>query len=227
MKDTILLVDDERDIRQVLRLYLENAGYGVLEAENGEKAWEILENQGISLMILDIMMPELDGLGLMERLGRDRDFPIIFLSAKNQVEDKVRGLYLGADDYIAKPFDPSEVLARVMAVLRRSKKDGLDRIRVGDLTWDRENRKIYQKESLLDLTAKEYQVLSLFMKRPGKVYTKQEIYELLWQEPFYGDDNTIMVHISKLREKIEDNPRKAEKIITLRGIGYMLKKEEE
>lgn len=222
-----MLVDDEGDIRQVLRLYLENAGYEVLEAQDGLGALEILEEREVSLMILDIMMPRLDGLALMEKLGKGRDFPIIFLSAKSQVEDKIKGLYLGADDYIAKPFDPSEVLARVMTVLRRTKRDRLDPIQVGDLTWDRENKLVYQAGQVLDLTAKEYQILSLFMQRPGKIYTKQEIYELLWKEPYFGDDNTIMVHISKLREKIEENPRQAKKIITLRGIGYMLKKETE
>lgn len=226
MEHTIMLVDDEEGLRQVLRLYLENAGYQVLEAENGQEALEKLKEEKISLMILDIMMPLLDGFGLIQELGPKRDFPVIFLSARDQVPDKIMGLNLGADDYIAKPFDPSEVLARVMAVLRRSTRpETQEEVIVGDLKWQRENRKIYLAEELLDLTAKEYNLLSLFMKRPGKVYTKQEIYEFLWDQPYYQDDNTIMVHISKLREKIEANPRKPEKIITIRGIGYMLKKD--
>ena len=226
MEHTIMLVDDEEGLRQVLRLYLENAGYQVLEAENGQEALEKLKEEKISLMILDIMMPLLDGFGLIQKLGPKRDFPVIFLSARDQVPDKIMGLNLGADDYIAKPFDPSEVLARVMAVLRRSiRPETQEEVIVGDLKWHGENRKIYLAEQLLDLTAKEYNLLSLFMKRPGKVYTKQEIYEFLWDQPYYQDDNTIMVHISKLREKIEANPRKPEKIITIRGIGYMLKKD--
>lgn len=224
MKDIILVVDDEKDLRDVLKLYLENAGYEVLEAENGLEALDILSKSDISLMILDIMMPEMDGFELIKKLGEDRDFPIIFLSARTKVQDKILGLNLGADDYIEKPFDPGEVLARVMVSLRRVKKEEIKEVVNGDLVWNIEERFIYKDGAKLDLTAKEYNLLSLFMKRPGKVFTKQEIYEFLWEEPYYNDDNTIMVHISKLREKIEDNPREPKKIKTIRGIGYILEK---
>ncbi len=225
MKDIILVVDDEKDLRDVLKLYLENAGYDVLEAENGKAALELVENTDISLMILDIMMPEMDGFELIKCLDDKRSFPIIFLSARTKVQDKILGLNLGADDYIEKPFDPGEVLARVMVALRRIKKENVVEVINGNLTWNTEDRTIYKDGEKLDLTAKEYQLLSLFMKRPGKVFTKHEIYELLWDEPYYNDDNTIMVHISKLREKIEENPREPKKIKTIRGIGYMLEKE--
>lgn len=224
MKDIILVVDDEKDLRDVLKLYLENAGYEVLEAENGLEALDILSKSDISLMILDIMMPEMDGFELIKKLGENRDFPIIFLSARTKVQDKILGLNLGADDYIEKPFDPGEVLARVMVSLRRVKKAEIKEVVNGDLVWNIEERFIYKDGAKLDLTAKEYNLLSLFMKRPGKVFTKQEIYEFLWEEPYYNDDNTIMVHISKLREKIEDNPREPKKIKTIRGIGYILEK---
>lgn len=226
MKDLVLIVDDEKDLRSVLKLYLEMAGYEVIEAENGKAALEILSYTKISLMILDIMMPVMDGLELIKSLGESRDFPIIFLSARTQVQDKIIGLNLGADDYIEKPFDPGEVLARVMVVLRRTKKDEITEIRNGNLLWDKENRFIYKDGKKLELTAKEYNLLTLFLKRPEKVFTKQEIYEFLWNEPYYNDDNTIMVHMSNLREKVENNPRKPEKIITIRGIGYMMKKED-
>lgn len=226
MKDLVLIVDDEKDLRSVLKLYLEMAGYEVIEAENGKAALEILSYTKISLMILDIMMPVMDGLELIKSLGESRDFPIIFLSARTQVQDKIIGLNLGADDYIEKPFDPGEVLARVMVVLRRTKKDEVTEIRNGNLLWDKENRFIYKDGKKLELTAKEYNLLTLFLKRPEKVFTKQEIYEFLWNEPYYNDDNTIMVHMSNLREKVENNPRKPEKIITIRGIGYMMKKED-
>lgn len=226
MKDKILVVDDEKDLRDVLKLYLENSGYEVLEGKNGKEALEIINNTEVSLMILDIMMPEMDGFELIKTLGESRDFPIIFLSARTLVQDKIMGLNLGADDYIEKPYDPSEVLARVMAVLRRQKKSDTKEIKIGNLKWDLENRHFYLKNEILELTAKEYNLLALFMKRPGKVFTKQEIYEFLWEEPYYNDDNTIMVHISKLREKIEKTPRDPKKIITVRGIGYMMKKED-
>ena len=231
MKQKIMVVDDAPELRDVLRLYLENAGYEVVEAVDGLDALERLKSHDIDLMILDIMMPNMDGFELLKRLDRQekgREFPIIFLSARTQVQDKIRGLTLGADDYIEKPFDPSEVIARVMVVLRRvqqQKAKTTDQVSVGDLCWDTGNRQIYQKGKPLELRAKEYQILTLFMKHPGRVYTKQEIYEYLWDEPYYNDDNTIMVHISNLRDKIEENPKQPEKIITVRGLGYMLRKE--
>ncbi|NLZ36626.1 MAG: response regulator transcription factor [Clostridiales bacterium] len=231
MKHKIMVVDDAAELRDVLRLYLENAGYEVVEAVNGFDALKCLESHNIDLMILDIMMPNMDGFELLRHLDRQekgRDFPIIFLSARTQVHDKIRGLTLGADDYIEKPYDPGEVIARVMVALRRTqqqKPEVPERITVGDLSWDVNSRLVYQMDKPLELRAKEYQILTLFMKHPGRVYTKKEIYEYLWDEPYYNDDNTIMVHISNLRDKIEVNPKQPEKIITIRGLGYMLKKE--
>lgn len=229
-KQTILIVDDAQDLRAVLRLYLENAGYEVLEAEDGEAALMVLEDATIDIMILDIMMPRMDGLELIRHLGPNRSFPIIFLSARTQVSDRILGLTLGGDDYITKPFDPSEVVTRVMVVLRRidNSQDNTEVIiRIGDLEWNQSQRQIRLKDEPLELRAKEYQLLTLFMNHPGRVYTKQEIYEYLWEEPYYHDDNTIMVHISNLRDKIEDESRNPQKLITIRGLGYMLKKVED
>ncbi|NLJ87535.1 MAG: response regulator transcription factor [Epulopiscium sp.] len=217
-----MIVDDSKELRKIIKLYLENAGYEIIEAENGKVAIELLKNREISLMILDIMMPQMDGFELLEALGDDRKFPVIFLSARGKVEDKIRGLNLGGDDYIAKPFDPGEVVARVLAVLRRSQRNIKKEIVVGSLRWDVEKRLVYLEDKLLELRAKEYKLLTMFMKRPGKVFTKQEIYELLWDEPYFHDDNTIMVHISNLRDKIEEDPRNPKKILTIRGIGYMM-----
>lgn len=224
MKKKILVVDDGPDIREILRLYLENAGYEVYQAENGKVALDIIGENKIDLMVLDIMMPVMDGYELMKELGEERSFPVIFLSAKDQVSDKILGLNLGGDDYIAKPFDPGELIARVMAVLRRSQdKPEKQRIKIGNIEWNQESRMVYKDGHVLSLRAKEYQLLTLFMSRPGKVFTKEEIYEFLWEEPYFHDDNTIMVHISNLREKIEDHAKKPEKILTIRGLGYMMK----
>lgn len=219
-----MIVDDAKELRQVLRLYLENAGYKIVEAENGKVALDKLKDLNISLMILDIMMPEMDGFQLLEALGDNRKFPLIFLSARGEVVDKIRGLNLGGDDYISKPFDPGEVVARVLAVLRRSGKNTKKEIKIGSLKWDVENRLVYLDNEFLELRAKEYNLLTMFMKRPGKVFTKQEIYEILWDEPYWNDDNTIMVHISNLRDKIEKDPRNPKKIMTIRGLGYMMVK---
>lgn len=226
MSEKILVVDDNDEIRDIVSLYLKNSNFEVFEAKNGKEALDFLKNNKISLMILDIMMPEVDGIEVLKAIGNDRDFPIIFLSAKSSVKDKIEGLYLGADDYLAKPFDPGELVARVIALLRRSnRKLNNNIVKIGNLSWDKENRLVYKDDNLLTLRSKEYELLTMFMTTPGKVFTKQEIYENLWQEYYFEDDNTIMVHISNLREKIESNPKSPSKIITIRGLGYMLRKE--
>ena len=226
MNEKILVVDDNDEIRDIVRLYLKNSNFEVFEAKNGKDALNFLKNNKISLMILDIMMPEVDGIEVLKAIGNDRDFPIIFLSAKSSVKDKIEGLYLGADDYLAKPFDPGELVARVIALLRRNnRKLNNNIVKIGNLSWDKENRLVYKDDNLLTLRSKEYELLTMFMTTPGKVFTKQEIYENLWQEYYFEDDNTIMVHISNLREKIESNPKSPSKIITIRGLGYMLRKE--
>lgn len=226
MNEKILVVDDNDEIRDIVSLYLKNSNFEVHESKNGKEALNFLKNNKISLMILDIMMPEVDGIEVLKSIGNDRDFPIIFLSAKSSVKDKIEGLYLGADDYLAKPFDPGELVARVIALLRRiNRKLNNNIVKIGNLSWDKENRLVYKDDNLLTLRSKEYELLTMFMTTPGKVFTKQEIYENLWQEYYFEDDNTIMVHISNLREKIESNPKSPSKIITIRGLGYMLRKE--
>jgi DNA-binding response regulator len=227
VNEKILIVDDNDEIRNIITLYLENSNFEVFEANNGKEALDFIKNKKISLMILDIMMPEVDGIEVLKAIGNDRSFPIIFLSARSSVKDKIEGLYLGADDYLAKPFDPAELVARVIALLRRSNRM-LDNniIKIGNLSWDKYKRLIYKNKNVLNLRSKEYELLTMFMTTPGKVFTKQEIYENLWKSYYFEDDNTIMVHISNLREKIEDNPKSPTKIITIRGLGYMLRKEE-
>jgi len=170
LKDTIMIVDDSKELRKVIKLYLENAGYETIEAENGKMALEILKEKDISLMILDIMMPEMDGFEVRDALGEDRKFPVIFLSARGKVKDKIKGLNLGGDDYISKPFDPGEVVARVMAVLRRNQRSMKKQIVVGSLKWDVENRVVYLGDKILELRAKEYKLLTLFIEAGQGVY---------------------------------------------------------
>lgn len=226
MNELIMVVDDNKEIRDIVKLYLSNSGFRVIEADNGEVAMDLLRNNSIDLMVLDIMMPEMDGIEVLKNLGQDRDFQVIFLSAKSTVKEKIEGLYLGADDYLAKPFDPGELVARIIALLRRQNREKKEeKITVGSLTWDKDNRRVYKDDQTIDLRAKEYELLTMFMTSPGKVFTKGEIYEYLWRDDFINDDNTIMVHISNLREKIEDNPKNPSKIITIRGLGYMMRKD--
>lgn len=221
-----MVVDDNKEIRDIVKLYLSNSGFRVIEADNGKEAMDLLRNNSIDLMVLDIMMPKMDGIEVLKNLGQDRDFQVIFLSAKSTVKEKIEGLYLGADDYLAKPFDPGELVARIIALLRRQNREKKEeKITVGSLTWDKDNRRIYKDDQTIDLRAKEYELLTMFMTSPGKVFTKGEIYEYLWRDDFINDDNTIMVHISNLREKIEDNPKNPSKIITIRGLGYMMRKD--
>lgn len=227
MNELILVVDDNKEIRDIVRLYLINSGFQVIEASNGREAMEILYKNPVDLLILDIMMPEMDGIEVLDAVGQDRDFPIIFLSAKSSVKEKIEGLYLGADDYLAKPFDPAELVARSIALLRRQARNEKNQIiEIGNLKWDKDNRRVYKNNEVLELRAKEYEIITMFMTTPGKVFTKGEIYEHLWSDEFINDDNTIMVHISKLREKIEDNPKNPTKIITIRGLGYMMRTDE-
>lgn len=227
MNELILVVDDNKEIRDIVRLYLINSGFQVIEASNGREAMEILCKNPVDLLILDIMMPEMDGIEVLDAVGQDRDFPIIFLSAKSSVKEKIEGLYLGADDYLAKPFDPAELVARSIALLRRQARNEKNQIiEIGNLKWDKDNRRVYKNNEVLELKAKEYELITMFMTTPGKVFTKGEIYEHLWSDEFINDDNTIMVHISKLREKIEDNPKNPTKIITIRGLGYIMRTDE-
>ena len=225
----ILIADDETEIRQLLRLYLEKDGYEVFEAENGVEALSILRQTEIHLVLLDIMMPQMDGYQVMRRLRQDSNIPVIFLSAKGADEDKILGLDLGADDYITKPFNPLEAMARINSNIRRFYHLGTEQkkqemIRVKDLTLDTEACTVYRGQEAIPLTSVEYKLMKLFMEHPGKVYTKQQLYEEGWGEDFIVADNNIMVCISKLRGKLsKDHDRY---IKTIRGLGYRMEKEE-
>ena len=226
----ILIADDEPDIREVLRLYLENAGYGVVEAGDGEEALSLMQQGGVDLCLLDIMMPKLDGYGVLKRLRETSAIPVIVISAKGQDPEKILGLDLGADDYLVKPFNPLEAVARVRSNLRRAyalaaggrAQQAAEPIRVRDLALDLESCQLTRAGQPVDLTLVEYRIMTLLMEHPGRVFTKQQIYECGWGEEYIAYDNSVMVCISKLRAKLSDDPQAYLK--TIRGLGYRLER---
>lgn len=227
MAYSILVADDEAEIRQLLRLYLEKDGYKVFEAEDGVQAIQICEKQHVDMVLLDVMMPRMNGYQVIQQLRKDNNVPVIMISAKGQDEDKILGLDLGADDYIVKPFNPLEAMARINSNIRRfyslgSRAVEVKSLEVRNLRLDTEQCLVYRDEQPIDLTSVEYKILRLFMENPGKVFTKQQIYEEGWGEEFIVADNNIMVCISKLRSKLDDG--KNEYIKTIRGLGYRLEK---
>ena len=226
MEYKILVVDDEKEIRELLRLYLENSGYSVVEAEDGQQALDILRSEKIDLCLLDIMMPKVDGYRVLQELRKESNIPVMILSAKDADSEKILGLNLGADDYMAKPFNPLEAVARVNSNIRRFYSLGTGNvtevITVRDLELDIDSCELRKNGEAIDLTSVEYKIMELFMKHPGKVFTKQQIYEYGWGEDFVVADNNIMVCISKLRDKLDEDPSKY--IKTIRGLGYRLEK---
>lgn len=224
----ILIADDENDIRNLVKISLEENGYTVLTAQNGKEAWEIISSQDVQLAILDVMMPLLDGYTLLRKIREYSTIPVIFLTARTDEVDKVLGLGLGADDYIEKPFSIAELVARVNAQLRRNN-EYISRqgkpaacITYGDLSLDKGKCCVYKNGKPVELGAKEYKLLLHFMEQPERVFTKQQLYKAVWEEDYYYDDNTIMVHISRIRNRIEDDPQNPRYLKTIRGIGYKL-----
>ena len=222
---TILTADDEAEIRDILHLYLEQAGFRVLEAENGIEAIEIMKKEKVDLALLDVMMPGLDGFRTLKKIREISNIPVIIISAKTGESDKIFGLDLGADDYIAKPFQPMEAVARVKSNIRRFYALGAqveekeeETITVRDLTLDLSSCMLSKGDEDISLTSVEFRILKLFMSNPKKVFTKQQLYEAGWDDDFFVSDNNIMVAISKLRAKLSDDPNAY--IKTIRGLGY-------
>lgn len=225
---TILIADDEAEIRNLLRLYLENEQYSVLEAEDGQQALDILRTKKVDLCILDIMMPKMDGYRVLQEIRRESNIPVVILSAKDADSEKILGLNLGADDYLAKPFNPLEAVARVNSNIRRfyamgGSADIRKTLTVQDLTLDPDSCTLKRGDDVIALTSVEYRIMELFMAHPGKVFTKQQIYEQGWGEEYIIADNNIMVCISKLRAKLNENDSSAY-IKTIRGLGYRMEK---
>jgi len=222
----VLVAEDEKDIQNLLKLHLEENGYTVFTAADGLEALAIFKNNVINLGIFDVMMPRLDGFNLLRKIRETSQMPIIFLTARGDEMDKVLGLGLGGDDYLVKPFSMAELIARVGAHLRRnyeySENNPINKahLNVGNLALDEDGCCIYLDGVLVELSAKEYLMLLFLMKNPNKVFTKKQLYRQVWEDDLYYDDNTIMVHISRLRNKLETDPRNPEYIKTIRGIGY-------
>ena len=224
MEPLILIAEDDADIRGLLRLYLEGEGMEVLEAADGDTALALARPHSPDMAILDVMMPGRSGYEVTRALRGQSDIPILILSAKSQDNDKILGLNLGADDYIAKPFNPVEIVARVKAQLRRAGRTGQDVLTVRDLALDTVTCQLTKRGVPVALTPMEYKILALFMRSPDRIFTKIQLYEGAVGPYFEGDDNTMMVHISKLRDKLEDDPKDPRYIITVRGLGYKLEK---
>ena len=229
MQHTILLAEDDEDIVKLIRLYLEKEGFSLLWAKDGVEAVDIFENNEVDLALVDIMMPRMNGYELTKKIRETSSIPIIILSAAQMDSNKIMGLNMGADDYLVKPFNPLELIARINANLRRayslqSPQTAQDegKITVGDLVLDTHLLTLKKRGELIPLTATEYKILIMLMKNPGRVFTKMQIYEEVNGEYLSSDDNTMMVHISNLRDKIEDDPKSPCYIKTVRGLGYKI-----
>ena len=223
----ILICDDEKDIVNALKIYLNDTNYQLFEAYTGKEALEIVEKENIHLILLDIMMPEMDGITAMAKIRAFSNVPIILLTAKSEDTDKVLGLNVGADDYVTKPFNPVELLARVKSQLRRYTQLGganvtPEVLMIGGIALNDKTKIVTVDGEKISLTPKEYDILKLFMENTGRVMSPKEIYRQVWKEAPFGTDNTVAVHIRHLREKIEINPTEPRYLRVVFGQGYKL-----
>lgn len=231
-EETVLVVDDNREIVYSISELLKYEGYRTLAACDGMQALEVLEREPVDLIILDVMMPRMNGLSALMKLREKHRIPVIILSAKTEESDKVSGLIMGADDYVEKPYNPVELMARVKAHLRRYRAWGgrapeqdEDRLVNGGLVLDRKQRLIIVEGDEVRLTATEYRIVELLMEHPGQVFSAEQIYESVWQdEAGFAVENTVMVHIRHIREKIEIEPKKPRYVKVVWGIGYKMEK---
>lgn len=226
---TILVTDDDQDIRDGIEIYLKNEGYHVLKAANGLEALEKLMENEVHLIILDIMMPEMDGIQATFKIREEQNIPIIMLSAKVEDGDKIHGLSVGADDYVTKPFHPLELMARVKSQLRRYVKLGTyqeqqGKVVLGGLALDAEAKELSLDGEPIKLTKIEYNIVELLITNAGRVFSIEEIYERVWKEAAYNADNIVAVHIRKIREKIEVDPKNPKYLKVVWGIGYKMER---
>ena len=231
-KVNILVCDDDKEIVDAIEIYLQQEGYHVIKAYDGEQAIEQLEKNDVQLLIMDVMMPRLDGIRATLKIRENSSIPIIILSAKTEDADKILGLNIGADDYISKPFRPDELVARVKSQLRRymqfggmnAPKSNKEQIINGGLILDMKGKRMLVDGEAVKLTATEYKIVSLLMKNLGRVFSADEIYERVWNEEAYATENTVMVHIRRIREKIEIDAKNPRYLKVVWGIGYKIEK---
>lgn len=229
MAYTILVAEDDADIVNILKLYLESSGYRVLAASNGEEAYRLVESEAVDLAIFDVMMPKLDGFTLTKYVRQIKNIPILILTARVEDNDKILGLNIGADDYLTKPFNPLEIVARVGAHLRRSytlsggvPAERASTLALGELELDMDRFTLHKNGGEISLTPIEFKLLCFLMKSPGRVYTKSQLCEAVNGEYYENYENAIAVHISHLRDKIEDDPKNARYLKNIRGVGYKI-----
>ena len=229
-KYIVLAADDEMELLDALELFLRREDIILLKATDGLQALSQFSASSPDLLLLDIMMPEMDGFTVLQKIREMSNVPAIMVTARSEDYDKILGLELGADDYITKPYNPIEVAARVKAQLRRcyhytEHTQVPDVICAFDLVLYKSDRSLKKEGQDVSLTSTEYKILELLMSAPGRIYTKQQIFEHVWNGPFLGDDSTVMMHISNLRSKIEDDSKKPQKIKTVKGLGYRFEKD--
>lgn len=229
MAYNVLICDDEKDIVSALKIYLSSEDYNTFEAYNGKEALQIVEKNDIHLVLMDIMMPEMDGITAMVKLREKYNIPVILLTAKSEDTDKILGLNIGADDYVTKPFNPIEVLARVKSQLRRYMQLGGGNVKsshiiIGGIEMDDKAKTVTVEGELVNLTPKEYEILKLLMENPGQVFSPKEIYKRVWNDNPYGSESTVAVHIRHLREKLEINPAEPRYLKVVWGQGYKMER---
>ena len=224
----ILVMDDDKEIVNAIEIYLSKEGYNILKAYNGEEAIHVIQNNEIHLVILDIMMPKMNGIELAKKIRENLSIPILMLSAKSEDYDKINGLNVGADDYVTKPFNPMELIARVNSQIRRYTKLGSaiqsegNTYQTGELLIDDNTKQVMVDGKEIKLTPTEYNILKFLLKNKGKVYSIEQIYENVWEEESYGAENIIAVHIRHIREKIEINPKEPKYLKVIWGVGYKI-----
>ena len=223
MKSKILIVDDEEHIRELIRFYLDKEGFSVVQAASGEEALHLLENEYIDLAIVDIMMPVMDGFQLVEEMKEMKDIPVIMLTAKSQSADKLRGFSLGIDDYVTKPFDPDELLARVKTILKRYSINSQNIVTLHDVVFDGDKYEIRYKDQTIHLPLKQFELAFELAKNPNQIFTREQLIEKIWGMDYDGFDRTVDVHIKRIPENLGHLP--GFKVVTVRGLGYKIEVE--